>query len=84
MALSTYLPLRALVAKEASEANRDVPILMCHGSRDPVVGLQMGEASRDVLQALGYRIEWRTYPMEHSVCMEEVADISKWLQGRLL
>jgi phospholipase/carboxylesterase len=84
MALSTYLPLRALVAKEASEANRDVPILMCHGSRDPVVGLQMGEASRDVLQGLGYRIEWRTYPMEHSVCMEEVLDISKWLQARLL
>ena len=83
MALSTYLPLRTSVAKEASDANRDIPILMCHGSRDPVVGLPMGEASRDVLQGLGYRIEWHTYPMEHSVCMEEVADISKWLQARL-
>jgi phospholipase/carboxylesterase len=83
MALSTYLPLRASVAAEASDANRDVPILMCHGARDPVVGLQMGEASRDVLQKLGYRIEWHTYPMEHSVCMEEVVEISKWLQARL-
>lgn len=83
LALSTYLPLRMSVAKEASAANRDVPILMCHGVYDPVVQLQMGEASRDVLQGLGYRIEWRTYPMEHSVCMEEVADISKWLQARL-
>jgi phospholipase/carboxylesterase len=83
MALSTYLPLRTSVAKEASDVNRDIPILMCHGSRDPVVGLPMGEASRDVLQGLGYRIEWHTYPMEHSVCMEEVADISKWLQARL-
>lgn len=83
MALSTYLPLRASVAKEASDANRDIPILMCHGVRDPVVGLQMGEASRDVLQGLGYRIEWHTYPMEHSVCMEEVVDIAKWLQARL-
>lgn len=83
MALSTYLPLRSSVAAEASAANRDIPILMCHGERDPVVGLQMGVASRDVLQSLGYRIEWRTYPMEHSVCMEEVVDISKWLQARL-
>ncbi|MDY6948196.1 MAG: alpha/beta fold hydrolase, partial [Pseudomonadota bacterium] len=83
MALSTYLPLRAAVAKEASAANRDIPILMCHGSRDPVVGLPMGEGSREVLQGLGYRIEWHTYPMEHSVCMEEVVDISKWLQARL-
>jgi phospholipase/carboxylesterase len=83
MALSTYLPLRASVPAEASAANRDVPILMCHGVNDPVVPAQMGEASRDVLQGLGYRIEWRTYPMEHSVCMEEVVDISKWLQARL-
>lgn len=83
MALSTYLPLRASVAKEASAANRDVPILMCHGTYDPVVAPQMGEASRDLLQGLGYRIDWRSYPMEHSVCMEEVVEISRWLQARL-
>jgi phospholipase/carboxylesterase len=83
MALSTYLPLRTSVVAEASQANRDIPILMCHGLYDPIVSLQLGEASRDVLQGLGYRIDWRTYPMEHSVCMEEVAEISKWLQARL-
>jgi len=83
MALSTYLPLRGAVAKEAAAANRDIPILMCHGLNDPVVSLKMGETSRDVLQGLGYPIEWRSYPMEHSVCMEEVLDISRWLQARL-
>jgi phospholipase/carboxylesterase len=83
MALSTYLPLRASVAKEASDANRDVPILMCHGVNDPVVVPQMGETSRDILQGLGYRIEWHSYPMQHSVCMEEVVEISRWLQQRL-
>jgi len=83
MALSTYLPLAASLPTEASAANRDVPILMCHGVQDPVVPAKMGEASRDALQMLGYSIEWRSYPMEHSVCMEEVADISKWLQARL-
>jgi phospholipase/carboxylesterase len=83
MALSTYLPLRTTVEAEASAANRDVPILMCHGTHDAVVNMMMGQASRDVLQKLGYRIDWRTYPMEHSVCMEEVMDISKWLQARL-
>lgn len=83
LALSTYLPLHASVSAEASGANRDVPVLMCHGSYDPVVPLQLAEASRDILQGLGYRIEWQTYPMEHSVCMEEVAAISTWLQDRL-
>jgi phospholipase/carboxylesterase len=83
MALSTYLPLRQTLAKEASAVNRDVPILMCHGSYDPMVPLALGEASRDALLSLGYRIEWRTYPMQHQVCMEEIADISAWLQARL-
>jgi phospholipase/carboxylesterase len=83
MALSTYLPLRGSVAAELSEANRDVPILMCHGVHDPVVSLQMGTASRDILLGLGFRIEWHEYPMEHSVCMEEVAQLSRWLQTRL-
>jgi phospholipase/carboxylesterase len=83
MALSTYLPLRQTLAKEADAANRDVPILMCHGSYDPMVPLALGEASREALQGLGYGVDWRTYPMQHQVCMEEIADVSAWLQARL-
>ncbi|HKU16510.1 MAG TPA: alpha/beta fold hydrolase [Steroidobacteraceae bacterium] len=83
MALSTYLPLRQTVAAEASPANRDMPILMCHGTRDPMLPMTLGSASRDLLQSLGYTVEWRSYLMEHSVCMEEVLDISQWLQARL-
>jgi phospholipase/carboxylesterase len=83
MALSTYLPLRDTLAKQAAAANRNVPILMCHGLHDPVVAAALGTASRDLLQSLGYRIEWHSYPMEHQVCMEEVAEISRWLQARL-
>ncbi|HEV8332157.1 MAG TPA: dienelactone hydrolase family protein [Steroidobacteraceae bacterium] len=83
MALSTYLPLRESLAKEATPANRQVPILICHGVRDPMVPAALGAASRDLLTSLGYSVEWKTYPMEHSVCMEEVLDISKWLQAQL-
>jgi phospholipase/carboxylesterase len=83
MALSTYLPLRASVAQEVSPANRAIQILMCHGTQDSVVPMQMGEASRDLLTGLGYAVDWRTYPMQHSVSMEEVNDISRWLQARL-
>jgi phospholipase/carboxylesterase len=83
MALSTYLPLRGSIAKECSSSNRSIPILMCHGTQDGVVIPQMGELSRDVLAELGYQVDWRTYPMQHSVCMEEINDISRWLQARL-
>jgi len=83
MALSTYLPLRESVAAEASRANEDLPILMCHGLRDPMIAAAIGKASRDQLVSLGYTVEWQSYPMEHQVCMEEVHDISRWLQARL-
>lgn len=83
MALSTYLPLRDSLSAEAAPANRDVPILMCHGLHDGVLPAALGSASRDLLLSLGYHVEWQSYPMEHSVCMEEIADISSWLQAQL-
>ena len=79
MALSTYLPLAHTLATEASAANRDVPIYFAHGTFDPVIPLAMAEASRQALAAAGYPLEWHTYAMPHSVCGEEVADISAWL-----
>jgi phospholipase/carboxylesterase len=80
MALSTYLTLRESLANEASAANKDIPILMCHGLRDAIVPAELGRGSRDALQSLGYSVEWQSYPMEHQVCMEEVQDVSRWLQ----
>lgn len=77
--LSGYLPLAATTAAERSEANRSVPIFMAHGTQDPVVPLARGTASRDALAALGYSIEWHDYPMPHSVCMEEIVDLNRWL-----
>jgi phospholipase/carboxylesterase len=82
MALSTYLPLRATLAAEAAKANHDLPILMCHGSFDPVLPLQLGSTSRDLLLAAGYPVEWKEYPMQHQVCIDEIRDIAAWLRCR--
>ncbi len=80
MALSTYLPLRDTLADEASVANKDIPILMCHGKQDPVVPFELGDHSRKLLEEQGYVIDFRTYNMSHSLCAEELMDISAWLQ----
>jgi phospholipase/carboxylesterase len=79
LALSTYLPLASHLGKERSEKNRDVPILMAHGSYDDVIPLQRAEDSRRALEALGYAVEWHAYPMPHSVCPQEIADIAAFL-----
>ncbi|MGE5866477.1 MAG: alpha/beta hydrolase, partial [Rhizobacter sp.] len=77
--LSGYLPLAALTAAERHTANADVPIFLAHGTDDPVIPVTRAVASRDALVALGHPVEWHTYPMAHSVCMEEVADLNRWL-----
>lgn len=79
MALSTYLPLAESFAQEAAPQNKATPVFMAHGSQDPVVPYAMGRNSRDLLQQAGYVVEWHDYPMQHSVCPEEVADIGRWL-----
>ena len=79
VAWSGYLPLAASTAAERSPANADVPILMGHGRFDSMVTPARGIASRDTLLALGYPVQWQDYPMEHSVCPEEITDLNRWL-----
>jgi phospholipase/carboxylesterase len=79
LGMSGYLPLAATTAAERSEANRDVPIFLAHGRMDPVVPFARGTATRDALVALGHEVEWHEYPMQHSVCQEEIEDMKTWL-----
>ena len=75
LALSTFVPLAA----EANAANRDLPVFMAHGEEDPVIPHDFGRISGDILQAMGYPLRWRSYPIEHAVCMEEIRDLEDWL-----
>ena len=80
MALSTYLPLAESLAREAAAANARTPIFMAHGTHDPVVPYAMGSGSRELLRRMGYNVTWHDYPMQHSVCLDEMRDISAWLR----
>ena len=77
--LSGYLPLADKTAAERTVVNAQTPVFLAHGRHDPVVVLPRATASRDILQALGYKVQWTDYPMEHSVCPEEIADLNQWL-----
>jgi len=77
MALSTYLPLPSEV--DGSRGNRDLPVLMAHGSFDPMLPMQWGQMSAERLTDAGFTIEWHDYPMAHAVCPEEIRDIREWL-----
>lgn len=80
MGLSCYMLMASTFSAERTEANRATPILLAHGTYDPVVAPHLGEETRDLLESAGYPVEWHAYPMPHSVSPEEVADIARWLR----
>jgi phospholipase/carboxylesterase len=83
VALSSYLLFADRLETEASEANRDLPIFIGHGTQDPVVAYDFGARSARHLEALGYPVEWRSYPMPHSVSPAELIDIGRFISARL-
>jgi phospholipase/carboxylesterase len=83
IALSTYLPLEESLDAEASPANRATPIFMGHGTQDPVVPLQLAQASKAALERRGCQVEWHTWPMGHNVHPEEIEAISDFLGSAL-
>jgi phospholipase/carboxylesterase len=75
------LPTVEALETEAATANLNIPIFMAHGNMDSVVAMQNGRTAFDALNALHYPIKWYQYPMDHSVCMEEVRDIADFIGG---
>jgi phospholipase/carboxylesterase len=83
IALSTYLPMAEKTDAEMSVANRTTPVFMAHGKLDPTISHALGEMSREYLMQRGYAVQWHSYPMAHQVCAEEIADLKRWIGGRL-
>ena len=79
LGMSGWLPLADTTAAERSEANRDVPVFLGHGTADPVVPYARGIAARDALLGLGNPVEFHDYPMQHSVSPDETRDVHAWL-----
>ncbi len=83
LALSTYLPLASTLAQELNPNNQNIPIMMAHGTYDSLVPIDWAEYAKNQLNALGISVAWHAYPIEHTVCMEELTDIANWMQGIL-
>ena len=83
LALSCYLPTADKLPEQCHSANKATPILQNHGDRDGVVPISAGKIANDLLNTAQYDVTWQSYPMEHSVLPEQLADISVWLQARL-
>ncbi len=77
-ALSTYFATADKVQYNA--ANSDLPIQVFHGTHDPVVAEQLAHNAIAALEHRGYAPHYKNYPIEHAVCLEEIQDMSQWIQ----
>ena len=84
MALSTYMGMPDNLKAEMNSHNKSTPVLVAHGTMDDVVPLSAGKAAFDALKYAGFQVSWLDYRMAHSVCAQEVADLSRFIQQRLL
>ncbi|SAK99437.1 alpha/beta hydrolase [Caballeronia ptereochthonis] len=82
--LSGYIPSEGLIVESLSEANRSIAIFAAHGTFDDVLNVSLGEQACEFAREQGCNVEWHTYPMPHSVCMEEVEALREWLGARLV
>lgn len=81
LVLSSYFATSDTLS--AHDANKDLPVLVCHGSADPMIPEMLGQRIVHTLKARGYPAEYRSYPMPHAVHPNEIRDIGQWLRARL-
>ncbi|GGD65880.1 alpha/beta hydrolase [Caballeronia grimmiae] len=81
--LSGYIPSKGLIDASVSEANRHAPVFAAHGAFDDVLDVQLGQDACEFARELGCTVDWHTYPMAHTVCMEEVEALREWFGARL-
>nr|AJG37991.1 carboxylesterase [uncultured Gammaproteobacteria bacterium] len=84
MALSTYMPFDKNLFKQASPEQKSLPIFAVHGLNDPVIPVASWQDYIPKLEAQGFDVEAHSYDMEHSLCAQEIQDVSKWLQRVLI
>jgi phospholipase/carboxylesterase len=80
LALSTYLHDYTATEAERTDANLAIPIMMAHGTQDPMIPIMRAATSRENLVRLGYDVRWFDYPMGHQVCLEEIEEVSRFFQ----
>jgi phospholipase/carboxylesterase len=83
LALSTFLVEPENLGFGKAEVNAKIPVFICHGQQDMVLPMTMGKSAFTTLKSAGYDVQWREYPMGHEVCLEEIQQISSWLQSVL-
>jgi phospholipase/carboxylesterase len=83
VALSSWLPTALAETVPHQPAHESLPVFVCHGTRDPMIPLSMGQQSRAGLLELGVPTSYREYEMAHEICPDALRDLVEWLEAKV-
>lgn len=82
-ALSTYRINAEAETSLPNTANQQLPIIVNHGDWDSVVPSALGKEAFDSLIKQGLQATWKTYPMDHEVCLPQIEALGQWVVEQL-
>ena len=82
--LSSWLREGTLAALGIADRVDSLPTLVHHGKRDELIELARAQHSIALLEKLRVPVEYREYDMGHEITSRSLADLSGWLEEKVL
>jgi phospholipase/carboxylesterase len=76
--LSSYFPTASTMPKDG--VNSKIPVFFGYGNHDNVVSASLSQKAFEFLKSNGNQVEQHSYNMHHSVCVEELIVLGKWIE----
>jgi len=83
VALSSWLPGALAEAYPAADAPSDRPVLVMHGTRDPVIDVERARESRRTLLTRQHPLTYREYEMAHEIAPDALRDLRDWIDSKV-
>jgi len=82
--LSSWLPKELVPRLNVTDAVQSLPTLVQHGAQDPVIEVGRARSSVETLRQLKVPLTFREYEMGHEISPRTLADLSAWLEEKVL
>lgn len=83
-ALSSWFPAALADSIPKLPEHARLPVLVIHGTQDPMIDIERARESRDALLPLGVDLTYREHEMGHEVRPEALRDLVEWLESKAI
>ena len=81
-ALSSWLPAELVQAAGAVEGLERSPVLVMHGTKDPMIPVERAQETRDRLLQLRVDLTYREFEMGHEIRPEALRELVGWMDQK--